>query len=78
VIILLIGDNAMYESIEEWLKEECDRDRRITYGDSWLYWDDTASEWEVVYRPYRAKYNRTLYYGNNLNEALNALNKGME
>ncbi len=67
----------MYQSIEQWLKEEHTNSRRITYGDNWMYWDFTINEWAVLTHPFRARVNKALYFGNDLNKVLNTLNKGM-
>jgi len=56
-----------------------DTNARISVGnDKWLYWECTNSltnegQWVVQYRPFHAKNNRCLYSGDNLSEALEAL-----
>ncbi len=44
------------------------RDIRLVHGDRWMVYDDI--EWVVLVRPYRAKNLRTLYRGDNEEDAI--------
>ena len=52
------------------LKEDSNN-ARLSMEDKWLvWWED---QWLVLQRPYGKKTNRTLYAGDNIEEALQAL-----
>jgi hypothetical protein len=67
-------------TIEEFLKSP-DNNVRVSIGNTWLYWEYLNSltnegQWVVLDRPPYAKRNRTLYNGDNLDEALRMLERG--
>ncbi len=51
-------------------------DFRMSNSTKWLYWDEGSDEWVVLSRGPYQKVNRTLYRGNDLGEALEALEPG--
>jgi len=55
--------------IEDFLKQE---NARLSCEPNWLYWDD-AGYWVVLSRPFGARKNQTLYQGESLERALQAL-----
>jgi hypothetical protein len=59
--------------IEDAMKRDDVYDLRVTHSDRWMYWDAGTAEWVVLVRPYRARENRTLYSGPDLQAALAAL-----
>jgi hypothetical protein len=52
-------------TITEAMKEE---NIRITWGNRWMYFDETAYEWVVCERPYGRKKNKELFRGLSIEE----------